>query len=75
MLKLTTFFSGWFAIELSIPFNSVADSLGLYLGSNSAYKSLFEKYICRVGTAHRLLKAPEGIKRVNSECDRDLEGV
>ena len=29
-------------------------------------KSLFEKYICRVRTA---------IKRANSECDRDLEGV
>ena len=25
-------------------------------------KSLFEKYICRVRTAHQPLKAPEGIK-------------
>ena len=38
-------------------------------------KSLFEKYICRVCTAHQPLKAPEGIKRTDSECDRDLEGV
>ncbi len=38
-------------------------------------KNLFEKYSCRVRTAHQPLKAPEGIKRVNSECDRDLEGV
>ena len=38
-------------------------------------KSLFEKYICRVRTAHQPLKAPEGIKRADSECDRDLEGV
>ena len=29
--------------------------------------SLFEKYICRVRTAHQPLKAPEGIKRADSE--------
>ena len=34
-------------------------------------KSLYEKYICRVRIAHQPLKAPEGIKRVNSEGDRD----
>ena len=38
-------------------------------------KSLFEKYICRVRTAHHPLKAPEGIKRLNRERDRDLTGV
>ena len=38
-------------------------------------ESPFEKYICRVRTAHQPLKAPEGIKRADSECDRDLEGV
>ena len=30
-------------------------------------ESLFEKYICRVRTAHQPLKAPEGIKRLIKE--------
>ena len=38
-------------------------------------KCLFEKYICRVRSAHQPLKAPEGIKRVNSECDRDPKAI
>ena len=39
------------------------------------FQNLFEKYICKVRTAHQPLKAPAGIKRTDSECDRDLEGV
>ena len=30
---------------------------------------------CRVRTAHQPLEAPEGIKRADSECDRNPEGV
>ena len=38
-------------------------------------KSLFENAVCRVRTAHQPLKAPEGIKRVDNECDRDPTGI
>ena len=44
--------------------------------------SLFSRLIgfflaqsCRVRTAHQPLEAPEGIKRADSECDRNPEGV
>ena len=37
-------------------------SIHLMTADGRYIKSLFEKYICRVGTAHRLLIAPEGRK-------------
>ena len=38
-------------------------------------KNLFEKWICKVRTAHQPLKAPAGIKRVDNECDRNPTGT
>ena len=38
-------------------------------------RACLKSAVCRVRTAHQSLMAPEGIKRLMKERDRDLEGV
>ena len=64
---------GWNCYDCGSSFSVIAGTM--FHKTRIPLRACLKSTVCRVRTAHQPLKAPKGIKRTDSECDRDPEGV